>query len=92
MSKPTVREIKEDIRNLRFPKTKFQLTWEDVKEVIDNNWQSYPLHQGTCDITEVINFAEMAQYAQLTLKEYDKLIDKAQEYFDGYIDIKYHAV
>jgi len=55
--------------------------WTDVKGLIDTHYP-YPQHQGTTDITEVVEFQHIAGDWDLTEKQYDKLIDQAQRYHD----------
>jgi len=55
--------------------------WTDVKGLINAHYP-YPQHQGTTDITEVVEFARIAEDWGLTDKQYDKLIDQAQRYHD----------
>jgi len=55
--------------------------WTDVKGLIDKHYP-YPQHQGTTDITEVIEFARLATEHGLTDKQYDALITRAQLYHD----------
>jgi len=55
--------------------------WTDVKGLIDAHYP-YPQHQGTTDITEVVELAHIAEDWDLTDKQYDKLIDQAQRYHD----------
>lgn len=55
--------------------------WTDVKGLIDAHYP-YPQHQGTTDITEVVEFPHIAADWGLTDKQYDRLIDQAQRYHD----------
>ena len=56
--------------------------WTEVKESIDDNWTNFPLHQGTCDISEVLQIAEVADWYMLTNRQYNALINRGQKYFD----------
>jgi hypothetical protein len=55
--------------------------WTDVRGLIDACYP-YPQHQGKTDITEVVEFARIAEDWNLTQKQYDRLIDRAQQYHD----------
>ena len=55
--------------------------WQFVKEVINREYP-FPQHQGTTDITEVINFHDIAESHKLSQRQYDALINKAQKYHD----------
>lgn len=55
--------------------------WTDVKGLIDAHYP-YPQYQGKTDITEVVEFPHIAEDWGLTDKQYDKLIDAAQQYHD----------
>jgi len=84
--------FKEEMESVKFWKeyydeeTKSSLKKEaaamdDAKEAVDEileGMKSIPLHQGTCDVTEIMNFHEIAEGAGLTEEEYDNLIDYAQ--------------
>ena len=67
--------------------TNYQAMWIDIKGLIDCQYP-YPQHQGTTDLTEVIEFAQLAEEHKLTDKQYDMIIDKAQKYHDK-IDKEY---
>jgi len=56
--------------------------WIDMKGLIDHHCKSYPLYQGTIDITEVEEIARIADEHDLSDKQYDALIDKSQAYTD----------
>ena len=55
--------------------------WTDVKGLIDIHFP-FPQYQGKTDITEVIEFARIAEEHNLTDQQYDTLIDRAQRYHD----------
>ena len=67
--------------------TNYQEAWQDIKGLIDSHYP-YLQHQGTTDITEVIEFARLAGEHNLTDKQYNMIINKAQKYHDG-IDREY---
>jgi len=55
--------------------------WIDAKELIDIGYPTFPRHQGTTDITEIIEFARIATEHNLTNRQYDQLIGKAEQYY-----------
>ena len=57
----------------------------DIKGMIELKYKSFPLHQGICDVTEVIEFARIATGHNLTDKQYDKLIDAGESYYKSLI-------
>ena len=57
----------------------------DIKGMIKLKYKSFPLHQGVCDATEVIEFARLADEHNLTDKQYDKLIDDGESYYKSLI-------
>jgi DnaJ-domain-containing protein 1 len=70
---------------------RFNGAWKDVKERAANiEWQC-TLHQGTVDVTEVLPFRYIADEWGLSHSQYDKLIDKTQDYvMSKYIRPLYH--
>ena len=65
----------------------------DVINFIDSlNIDEVPLHQGTCDVTEIYDFQSLASGYGLTQKEYDKLIDNAQKWLDHKINTKVYKM
>ena len=55
--------------------TNFNDAFKTVKNIIKKiNWKRKK-HQGVVDVTEHIDFQEIAENADLTEREYDKLID-----------------
>ena len=54
--------------------------WIDVKGLMDAHYHTWPRHQGTVDITEVIEFARLATEHRLSDKQYEALISKAEAY------------
>lgn len=54
--------------------------WIDIKGLIDYHWAEYPRHQGTTDVTEVIEFPRIAYEHNLSNRQYDSLINRAQKY------------
>jgi len=63
------------------PMGNYQDAWTDVKGIIDYKFP-FPQHFGRTDITEVIEFARLAEEHGLTNRQYDNLINKAQRYHD----------
>ena len=62
--------------------------WNTVREIIDRDGLSFPKHQGVTDITEVIDFAEIAGIQNLTEFQCDNLIEDGAEYFADVIEIQ----
>ena len=48
--------------------------------------QKIPLHQGTCDVTDIIDFHDVASQFNLTNNEYEALIDFGQEELNNRIE------
>jgi len=56
--------------------------WAFARTLINNGFP-FPQHQGKTDITEVIPFQDIAHDFDLSTRQYDALIDKAQKYHDA---------
>ncbi|MFA5048973.1 MAG: hypothetical protein WC516_08170 [Patescibacteria group bacterium] len=54
----------------------------DAKGLIKLHYNDFPRHFGNVDITEVIEFAHIANEHRLTNKQYETLIHKSEMYFD----------
>ncbi|MDP3025905.1 MAG: hypothetical protein Q8O10_10295 [candidate division Zixibacteria bacterium] len=54
-----------------------------VLDIIDSMTIANKLYQGKIDITEYIDFQDIAGQFNLTQKEYDELINDTQELVDG---------
>jgi hypothetical protein len=70
----------------------YKIAWHYVKGTIKRIIKhdgSLPLHQGTCDIAGVLNFHEIAGLHNLTPRQYNNLINKAQAYTDKWIKDTY---
>jgi hypothetical protein len=65
---------------------------KDVLAILDKMTISDKLYQGKIDITEHINFGEIAENHDLSQKEYDELINDSQDLVDyavkDYLKIK----
>jgi hypothetical protein len=70
----------------------YREAWVYTQNEIDilTEGNNLPLHQGTCDIAGVLNFHEIAATYNLTGKQYDQLINKAQAYTDKWINKTYY--
>lgn len=69
--------------------TDYEIAKENVKLGIDF-MADIPLHQGTCDVTEIIDFQTISKNANLSPTQYDKLIDYGQKYLDNRIHNQYY--
>ena len=58
-----------------------------VDEIIDS-LDNIPLHQGTADVTEIVNLREVADDLNLSKKEYDQFVNYAQKKLDEKIKKK----
>jgi len=67
---------------MKNPRGSFTGAWTFVKGLIDSQGHLWPRHQGILDVTEVIEFGEIADEYGLSNKGYDDLIDKAQNYWN----------
>ncbi len=54
--------------------TNYKLARADVAYHI-NNKAEIPLHQGTCDVTEIIDFQSIAEFHGLFCRQYERLIN-----------------
>jgi hypothetical protein len=54
----------------------------DTTGLIKLHYNDFPRHFGKVDITEVIEFARIANEHKLTDKQYETLIRKSEIYFD----------
>jgi len=63
-------------------KVDFNEAWLDIQGLIKAHYAHYPRHQGTTDVTEVEEFARIANEHDLSDAEYDRLIDRGQRYLD----------
>ncbi len=53
--------------------------WAEAKRRIDTG-HPFPMHQGTVDTTEVVDFQEIAESYGLTESEYEALVERAETY------------
>ena len=60
----------------------FNEAWLDVQGLINSGYTSFPRHQGTTDVTEVVEFARIADEHNLSDAEYNRLIDRGQHYLN----------
>lgn len=60
----------------------------DTMGLIDDHFP-YPMHQGTTDVTEVLEMARLASEHNLTDRQCDIFIDMTQEYLDAKITSYY---
>ena len=58
----------------------------DIKGMIDIKYP-LPLHQGIADVTEYIEFARLAEEHNLTDKQYERLIEDGDEYYQNKVKL-----
>src|SRR3990167_8053475 len=61
-------------------KIDYNEAWLNVKGLIDAGYEHFPRHQGTTDVSEVVEFARIANDYDLSDKEYDQLIARGERY------------
>lgn len=87
------RAEKREQNKLKKDSSDYLKALEFVKSEIDKitNQKKLPMHQGNCDVTEVINFHDVADAHNLTMRQYNQLIDRAQARVDKWIKDSYWA-
>jgi hypothetical protein len=61
----------------------FKMAWDTVKTLIDG--KTLFVYQGVVDITDNLDFQDIGDQYSLTQRQYDLLINKAQEYANNKI-------
>jgi hypothetical protein len=85
------RAEKRELNKLTRKESTYLKALEFAKSEIDKLTSSkkLPLHQGNCDVTEVLNFRDIAETYGLSTRQYEQLIDRAQSYVNKWIKDTY---